>query len=347
MKKNILLSLTFILLVVLSIFIIVNNAKNFTWDLFWNSIVYSRKEFLVLAVACMAGFIVFEGLALRVLTKGLIGDNKVKRIRGTMYSAADIYFSAITPSATGGQPASALFMMWDGIPGGITTIILLINVTMYTLAIMFLGLFAFIVRPSFYFQFSILSRVLIIIGCVILGGFLFLFILLVRKSSVVKKMAEGFIKIGIKLHIVRNPEKINNKIEKVMEDYKKCSKSVSGKLDILVKAFIFNLLQRISQVLVTVFVYLAMNGALSKSFNVFIAQIYTVVGANSIPIPGAIGVSDYVLIDALGGVLEIKNPVEIELVSRGISFYACVLISGVMIAVGYIVYKKKNKGGEE
>lgn len=347
MKKNLLLSLTFILLVALSIFVIVTNAKNFTWDLFLSSIVDSRKEYLIAALVCMAGFIVFEGLALRTLTIGLLGNHPVKRVRGVMYSAADIYFSAITPSATGGQPASALFMMMDGIPGGITTIILLVNVTMYTLAIMVLGLFAVIVRPFFYLKFTTLSRILIVVGYVILGGFFFLFILLMRKASFVRKMAEGITKIGIKLHLVKRPERIQQKIDKVMDDYRECAHNVSGKKSVLVKSFIFNLLQRLSQVLVTVFVYLAMKGSLSQCFDVFIAQIYTVVGANSIPIPGAVGVSDYVLIDALNDVVGVGNYVNIELVSRGISFYACVLISGVMIAVGYLVFKKKNKGVEE
>ncbi|MFR2128888.1 MAG: hypothetical protein ACLS4M_06675 [Eubacterium ventriosum] len=34
-----------------------------------------------------------------------------------VYSSSDIYFSAITPSATGGQPASAYFMMKDKVWG--------------------------------------------------------------------------------------------------------------------------------------------------------------------------------------------------------------------------------------
>ena len=56
-------------------------------------------------------------------------------VRGVLYSAADIYFSAITPSATGGQPASALLMVGDGIPTAVTTVVLLLNLAMYNLSI--------------------------------------------------------------------------------------------------------------------------------------------------------------------------------------------------------------------
>lgn len=347
MKKSVLFSITFVLLVALSIFIIANNAKNFSWDIFWESIVESKKVFLILALVFMAGFIVFEGLALRTLTIGLLGKRPVKRIRGMLYSAADIYFSAITPSATGGQPASAFFMMADGIPGGITTIILLVNLIMYTVAIMFLGLVAVAFRPGFYLDFSLVSKILIVIGYVILGGFFFLFIMLIRHPSAVRKIAEVLIKIGVKLHIVKHPEKIHRKLDKMMEDYHECITIVSGKFSLLVKAFILNLLQRLSQILVTVCVYLAMEGSIKRAFDVLIAQIYTVVGSNSVPIPGSIGVSDYVLIDALGNVLGLENAASLELVSRGISFYVCVVISGITIALGYLLYKKKKTGVEE
>ena len=69
---------------------------------------------LLLAVSGMFGFIFFEGMALTVIVRGL--GYPAKHRQGFVYSAADIYFSAITPSASGGQPASAFFMIRDGIP---------------------------------------------------------------------------------------------------------------------------------------------------------------------------------------------------------------------------------------
>ena len=60
---------------------------------------------------------------------------KRKFRKALVYSTSDIYFSAITPSATGGQPASAYFMMNDKIPGAVTTIVLLVNLTLYTTSI--------------------------------------------------------------------------------------------------------------------------------------------------------------------------------------------------------------------
>ena len=69
-----------------------------------------------IALSCisMFGFIFFEGEALREIVFHMGYPTKHKD--AFVYSAADIYFSAITPSASGGQPASAFFMIKDGMP---------------------------------------------------------------------------------------------------------------------------------------------------------------------------------------------------------------------------------------
>lgn len=64
-------------------------------------------EGILLASVSMLGFIYFEGEALRVLVRHM--GYPAKRSHGFVYSAADVYFSAITPSASGGQPGKCIF----------------------------------------------------------------------------------------------------------------------------------------------------------------------------------------------------------------------------------------------
>ena len=66
---------------------------------------------IILSCISMFGFIFFEGEALREIVFHMGYPTKHKD--AFVYSAADIYFSAITPSASGGQPASAFFMIKD------------------------------------------------------------------------------------------------------------------------------------------------------------------------------------------------------------------------------------------
>ncbi len=56
-----------------------------------------------------------------------------------IYSTSDIYFSAITPSAAGGQPASAFYMVRDGMPVSVATSALLLNIVCYTASLDIIG----------------------------------------------------------------------------------------------------------------------------------------------------------------------------------------------------------------
>ena len=115
----------------------------------------SNKLMLFIAMFCSFLFIFFEGVALvSILTSA---GYERSLYDGMLYSASDIYFSAITPSASGGQPASAFFMVNDGIPAGVVTAALILNLMMYTISIIVLGIVAVIIKPSAFISFNTVS----------------------------------------------------------------------------------------------------------------------------------------------------------------------------------------------
>ena len=61
------------------------------------------------------------------------------------------------------------------------------------------------------------------------------------------------------------------------------------------------------------------------------------------PGPGAMGVSDYLLLDGLGRFMHNDMAVTLELLSRSVSFYSCVIISGIIVIMGYVIDKSKRK----
>ena len=76
--------------------------------------VFSRADwrFVGLGVACMAVYLICEAESIRTLMGAF--QTKVPFLRSAGYSFADFYFSAITPSATGGQPMQLYYMTRDG-----------------------------------------------------------------------------------------------------------------------------------------------------------------------------------------------------------------------------------------
>ena len=161
LAKRLIWLFIFIVLVAVTIFVITRN-KDFSFSNFLRTIRDANPFFLIGAFLCMVGFVVFEALALHRLEKFFHSPKSVPK--NIVYSAADIYFSAITPSASGGQPASALFMIKDGIPAAATTLCLLLNLSLYMISIVVIGIVCIAVRPGLLLNFSTFSKVFIIAG---------------------------------------------------------------------------------------------------------------------------------------------------------------------------------------
>ena len=328
-------TVVFIAIAGLTVWAITSQNKNFSMKEFTEFLTNSDPLWIVMAFLGSFGFIFFEGAALLCICKAL--GYKRKTANGYIYSAADIYFSAITPSATGGQPASALFMIRDGIPASIVTVSLILNLVMYTFAILALGILSFILAPSLFLEFALPSKLLIIVGIVALSGLAAVFLALIKKPFLLHSICDKLLRLLAKLKIVRKLEKRQKKLDAWIESYHECALAVSGKTSMLVKAFIFNLLQRASLIFVTVFSFLAGGGSPSEIKDVFVRQTMVVLGSNCVPIPGAMGVADYLMLDAFSQM--IADPfavVNLELLSRTVSFYFCVVICGISIAVRLI-----------
>jgi uncharacterized membrane protein YbhN (UPF0104 family) len=93
-----------------------------------------------------------------------------------------------------------------------------------------------------------------------------------------------------------------------------------------------------------VFVYIATTGcSFWQATDVFFIQGYTVLGSSCIPIPGAIGVSDYLMLDGFSTIMSEAQAVNLELLSRSLSFYLCVFICGISVLIRYFTIKKRGK----
>lgn len=60
------------------------------------------------------------------------------------------------------------------------------------------------------------------------------------------------------------------------------------------------------------------------------------IGSNCVPIPGAMGVYDLLLLDGFSGIVPEELAVNLEVVSRSISFYSCLIFCGLVVLYAYI-----------
>lgn len=340
-KKRVLWTIVFILIAAATVWAVTSESRAFSLDTFITYIAGTSKIWLIAAILCSLGFVFFEGEAVVYICRAF--GYRAGHGRGFIYSASDIYFSGITPSASGGQPVCAYYMIKDGIPAGITTVALLLNLTMYTLSILVISLLVLITQPQVFMSFGVLSKVLIVIGYLIQCLLSLFFILLLVKREILHGICRRGIRLLCKIKLLRHEEEKQRGLDKYMEEYAMCSEMIKHKKKALAVAFIFNILQRVSYISIPLFVFLATGGAVSESAVIWAVQSYVVIGSNAVPIPGAMGVSDYIMLDGYGKLMAYQDAVSFELLSRSLAFYICIVLCGILVLINHMMQKKRER----
>jgi len=74
--------------------------------------------------------------------------------------------------------------------------------------------------------------------------------------------------------------------------------------------------------------------------DVWVTQCLVIIGTNMIPIPGAMGISDYMLVSGFAAIgFTSAQALNLNLASRGVSFYLSVFICGLSMIIRIISYK--------
>ena len=340
-QSKILWSVLFVVIAAATIGVVLSQSSSFSPHSFASYASEASKPWLVMAVLSMLGYIIFEGESLVVICRAF--GYSVSRRRAFIYSASDIYVSAITPSATGGQPACVWLMNQDGIPGMVATVAVLTNLLMYVISILVLGLVTLLIRPGVFLALSPLSQVLVVLGYLVQGLLAAFFVMLLLKGDLLHKICRIVLHFLCKIRLLKHEEEKQRGLDRKMEEYAVNAHMMKEHRGAMGKAFVFNILQRVSVISVPFFLYLASGGEPVKSLDIWAVQCYTVIGSNTIPIPGAMGVSDYIMLDGFSNVIPYQDAVNFELLSRSLAFYICVALCGITVLIKYYFCRKWQK----
>lgn len=333
-KKQLIWGVISLLLAVLSIYAVMGQSKEMSFQDLGRELLSANPGWLFLGIVCMFGYIAFEGLTIWYLLKHCGYNRRVGQ--GILYASADIYCAAITPSATGGQPVCAWFMLRDGIPMGYITAILALYLIAHTFATLTIGFLTVILAPGTFGSLTLLAKLLVILGYLTVTGLAVLFVCLLKRAKQIEKIGGRIIDWLTKKGWVKQNKYWKDKLHGVLSDYSSCLDVIRGKGQIFLVVFILALLQRLSQTVVPALVYLAKGGTFHYVGQVFASQIYSAIGSMCMPIPGGMGVADYLLFNGFHAFLEKEAALRLELLSRSCSFYLCVIISLVIVVIGYI-----------
>ena len=80
---------------------------------------------------------------------------------------------------------------------------------------------------------------------------------------------------------------------------------------------------------------------LKDAFSLLTTQSLVSVGASLVPIPGAMGLTDLMMLSGFSAVMDSHDAAGLELLSRAISFYFPVMIC-FFVTLGALLFKRKK-----
>ena len=300
-------------------------------------------KYIVFAVLSMCMFPLFEAIFLKSMARDM--GIKISFYKAFGYVFTEIYFSGITPSSMGGQPVQMYEMNRDGIKYYKSSIIVLLNTVIYKCTLVFLLVLSLIFYGSYIFSYSTLFNVLVLIGLVMNVLIILFFISLVYSRRIINFTKRIFMWFVRRFKFIRNKNDVFEKFDKTVSKYNDLSDFTRKRPFIFVKSFIILLMQRVSFLLVSYFIYKSFGLDTFSAFLIIAFQVCIVMAGDFIPTPGGVMVYEGIIL-SINELLYGKGfALSSMLLQRSINFYLLILISFIFYL--FFHYDKKRKKRKE
>lgn len=258
-----------------------------------------------------------------------ICDKKVKFSDSIGYTMIGSYYSAITPSAVGGQPMQLYYMTDGGIPFSHASLALLVANIAYQAVVLILPAIMFIFKSKLIIE-NVHGFMWLLIFGVAVSFIIIAFILMAMFSNkLVEKVCHKLIGFLIKIRIVKNGEKLMAKANEQLESYKAGSNSMRCHKFLFVKVLAVYIFQMAALFSIPYFIYRAFGLSEFGFFDVLAIQSVLYIAVCFLPLPGAAGATESAFLSLFRVVFAEGLIVPAMLLSRVVSFYLLLIVSGI------------------
>ena len=242
--------------------------------------------FLIPAVLCMFMFSFGEALNIRIGLK--LSGYKTGLLSSLKYAYTGFFFSSITPSASGGQPAQIYAMHRDGIKVSHASFSLLLELIGYEVAsisIATVGLIVSLVSPLKLFEGISIGWVLVL-GFFVNFALLTGLVLIMFSKKAVKTIAGVIIKI---CSIFSKKKDTEYKLLRTFAEYRISAKQLKRNKGVLLRVVLISLLQFGAYHSITYFCYRSFGLNERSLLEIMSLQGLLFTSVSCIPLPGSSG----------------------------------------------------------
>lgn len=300
-----------------------------------------KKIYLLPAVACVVFFIWGESIIIHYLMRTL--GTRLKKWTCFLFSSIGFFFSCITPSASGGQPAQIYYMRRKNIPIPVATLVLMIVTITYKAVLVLVGLAIIVFGQGFMhryltgilpvFYLGILLNVL----CV---GFMLILVFHTTLAQSLMEKGLGFLE---KLHLMHYKQSRHEKLNAAMEKYKETAVYFKTHKHVVLIVLAITFAQRFALFLSTYFVYLAFGLSDYAVGTIVMLQAVISISVDMLPLPGGMGISEKLFLTIFVPVFGAQLVLPGMILSRALSYYTELLLSALLTILAHFTLGREQK----
>ncbi|MBQ4640309.1 MAG: flippase-like domain-containing protein [Clostridia bacterium] len=256
----------------------------------WVALRSSNPFWIGAAVLSYGIFMIFEAMGVHVFFRQ---QGLKPKFRSTLLvSIIGMFYSSVTPAATGGQPMQVFAFKKRGIPAGISSSALAVKFFCFQVALLSLGGLFWILHPDIVNACVNRARVIVVTGFVLNGITVAAVLLLAINKNIVRGIITLLINLGKKLRIVKDVARTTSKLDAALADFHASVDMVTHHPGQLLVLILISCIQVMGLMSVSYCVYRAMGQSGHLFGEILALQFLLYIGASFTPLPGASGAQE-------------------------------------------------------
>lgn len=292
--------LNFLLIIGTILIVIILGARSGDLPSAWQALIHADRGWVLGALISCAVFILFETLMLHVFYR-------FQHVQAT-FSASLIatligmFYSGITPAATGGQPMQVVAMSKRKVSGGVTSSALAVKFFCFQSALLMMGAALWLLFRDFVALHIGAARWFVYTGFLLNGSAVLLVILLCISRHTVHKILFSLLKLLCRVRLIRREALWRTRLENALSDFHESVRMITKHPLQLLVLLLIACVQVLGLMSVSYCVYRALGLSALSYAHILTLQLLLYIGAAFTPLPGASGAQEggfYIMFSAI------------------------------------------------
>jgi uncharacterized protein (TIRG00374 family) len=253
-----------------------------------------------------------------------------------------LYYSALTPSSTGGQPMQVMYMKRNNVPVGTATCIVCIKFVVYELSLCALYIVGMVMRGSYYYVHDNEAFWLAVLGFVINLVAVFCIILTIVNKKLVLNVGKWILRLLSKLKLIKRLEAKLAGFENTIEEYHTAASYISKYKLRALGSFFISVINLGFLFAIPYLIYLSFGYTQYNLFDIFVMESFLFLAVSFFPLPGAAGASEGGFLLFFRSFFGAATAVAM-LIWRFLTYYSILIVGSLIVLFGEVFSMRRKR----